>query len=228
MAGSGPLGDGQHAWGCESDGPSQSMPPPRLAEAPRGISGDGLPPRPSASTSTSKKRRSSFVVPSRPPAPHPGGVLPRLDAAPRQVPGGVRPRHVPDATLAPSAFLPRQLFEAPPPGPRLPSPLRHEAAVDRRLHRGSVFTGASKKAQAPSFSEPAQLPSHQVHKTSMEAAATASNTRRIASTISIQDDGDYLSSSSMPFSDWSPTPTVEHTSQVEATPPCYTCWLVTV
>ncbi|CAN6272279.1 unnamed protein product [Urochloa humidicola] len=47
----------------------------------------------------------------------------------------------------------------------------------------------------------------------METTATASDTRRIASTMSIQEDSDYLSSSSMPFSDWSPTPTVEHTSQ---------------
>ncbi|CAN6282675.1 unnamed protein product [Urochloa humidicola] len=215
MAGSTPLGDGGPAWGTDSGGTSRTRPPPRMAGAPlpRGISDEGRPPRPSATTSASKKRRSTFVVPSLPSAPRPGGVIPRQDLGGGLDPGGVRPRHVPDAMLAPSAFLPRQLFEAPPPGPRLPSPLRHEAAVDRRLHRGSVFTGAGKKAQAPSFSEPAQLPSHQVHKTSMEAAATASDTRRIASTISIQDDGDYLSSSSMPFSDWSPTPTVEHTSQ---------------
>ncbi|CAN6196162.1 unnamed protein product [Urochloa humidicola] len=68
MDGSTPLGDGRPAWGGESDGASRTMLPPRMAGAPRGISGDGLPPRPSAGTSVSKKRRSTFVVPSRPPA----------------------------------------------------------------------------------------------------------------------------------------------------------------
>ncbi|CAN6250125.1 unnamed protein product, partial [Urochloa humidicola] len=106
----------------------------------------------------------------------------------------------PDAALAPATFLPRQLFEAPPPGPRLPSPLRHERRQEGTSHAGSVFPGAGRKAQAPSFSEPTQLPSHQVQKRSVEAAA---------STL------DYLSSSKMPFSDpWSPTPTADYTMQV--------------
>lgn len=52
-------------------------------------------------------------------------------------PGSVRTRLVPDASLAP-----HQLFEAHSPGPRLPSPLRHEEP-----HLGSVFTGAGRKAQ---------------------------------------------------------------------------------
>ncbi|CAN6217836.1 unnamed protein product [Urochloa humidicola] len=65
MAGSSPLGDGRPAWGCESDGPSRIMPSPCLAGAPRGISGDGLPPRPSASTSASKKHCTLHSSPPR-------------------------------------------------------------------------------------------------------------------------------------------------------------------
>ncbi|CAO2162252.1 unnamed protein product [Urochloa humidicola] len=65
MAGSSPLGDGRPAWGCESDGPSRIMSPPRLVGAPRGISSDGLPLRPSASTSASKKRRTLHSPPPR-------------------------------------------------------------------------------------------------------------------------------------------------------------------
>ncbi|CAL5089832.1 unnamed protein product [Urochloa decumbens] len=193
----------------DRDGPSRTM--PLLAGAPRGISGDGRPPRPTAATTASKKRRSTFVAPTRPAAPRPGVVLPRQDFNAWVDPAVVRPRQVPDAALAPGTFLPRQLFQAPPPGPRLPAPLSHEAPVDRRLHHGSVFTGAGRKAQTPSFSEPGRLPSHQVQKTSMEAAA--SDTRRTASTTSMQDDGCYLSSSSTPFSDWTPTPTAENTLQ---------------
>ncbi|CAL5015342.1 unnamed protein product [Urochloa decumbens] len=136
-----------------------------------------------------------------------------LGATPCQVPDGVRPRQVPDHAVAPGAFVPRQLFEAPPPVARLPSPLRHERRQEGASHAGSVFTGASRKGQAPSYSEPAQLPSHQVQKRPMEAAATASDTRRTASTTSMQDDGNYLSSSSMPFYDWSPTPTADYTMQ---------------
>ncbi|KAG2570744.1 hypothetical protein PVAP13_7KG016654 [Panicum virgatum] len=47
MDGSAPLGDGRLAWGTDSDGPSRTRPPPRLAGAPlpRSISGDGRPPR---------------------------------------------------------------------------------------------------------------------------------------------------------------------------------------
>ena len=200
------------AWGIDSDGQSRTRPPPRLAGAPlpRGISGDGRPPWPAAPTSASKKRRSTFVAPTRPACPHPGGILPRQNHDAGVDPGGVRPRQVPDA---PGALLPRQLFQSPPPGPLLPAPLRHEP------YRGSVFTGAGRKAQTPSFSEPAQLPSHQVQKTSREAAATASDTRRAASTTSLQDDGDYFSSSSMPLYDWSPTLTADNTMQVVATPP---------
>ncbi|CAM0152632.1 unnamed protein product [Urochloa decumbens] len=217
MAGSAPLGDGGPAWGTDKDEPSRTRPPPRLAGPPLpcGISGDGRPPRPAAPTSTSKKRRSTFVAPTRPAARRPDGDLPRQDlgATPCQVPDGVWPRQVPDHALAPGAFVPRQLFEAPPPVARLPSPLRHERRQEGASHAGSVFTGASRKGQAPSYSEPAQLPSHQVQKRPMEAAATASDTRRTASTTSMQDDGNYLSSSSVPFYDWSPTPTADYTMQ---------------
>ncbi|CAL4885618.1 unnamed protein product [Urochloa decumbens] len=201
MAGSEPdhaaaaLGRGAAAPG--RDGPSRTM--PLLAGAPRGISGDGRPPRPAAATTASKKRRSTFVAPTRPAAPRLGVVLPRQDFNAWVDPAAVRPRQVPDAALAPRTFLPRQLFQAPPPGPRLPAPLSHEAP------------SAGRKAQTPSFSEPGRLPSHQVKKTSMEAAA--SDTRRTASTTSIEDDGDYLSSSSMPFSDWSPTPSPDYAMQ---------------
>ncbi|CAL4920563.1 unnamed protein product [Urochloa decumbens] len=213
MAGSAPLGDGGPAWGTGRDG--TRPPPPRLAGPPLpcSISGDGRPPRPAAPTSTSKKRRSSFVAPTGPAAPRPGGGLPRQGLGGGLHPGGVRPRNVPDAALAPGAFVPRQLFDAPPPGPRLPSPPRHEAPVYRPLHHGSVFTGVGRKAPTPSFSEPAHLPSHQVQKTSMEAASTASDTRSTASTTSIQDNGNYFSSYSMPFSELSPTPTAENTLQ---------------
>ncbi|CAO2179849.1 unnamed protein product [Urochloa humidicola] len=208
MAGSAPLEDGGPVWGADRDEPSRSRPPPRLAGAPLpcGISGDGRPPRPAAPTSTSKKRRSTFVAPTRPAAPRPGGVVPRQDLGA----GGVRPREIPNAALAPScsqrqipdALLPRQLFPMPPPVPHLPSPLRHGAA-----HPGFDFTGAGRKAQTPSFSEPAHLPSHQVQKMSMQAAATAtvSDTPRTASTTSLQDYGDYFTPSSMPFYEWSPT-----------------------
>ncbi|CAO2043975.1 unnamed protein product [Urochloa humidicola] len=218
MAGSAPLEDGGPAWG--RDEPSRSRPPPRLAGAPLpcGISGDGRPPRPAAPTSTSKKCRSTFVAPTRPAASRPGGIVPRQDLGaggvwPRQdlSTGGVRPRQIPNAALAPScsqgqipdALLPRQLFPVPPPVPRVPSPLRHGAA-----HPGFDFTGAGRKAQTPSFSEPAHLPSHQVQKRSMQATATAtaSDTPRTASTMSLQDDDDdYFNSSSMPFYEWSPT-----------------------
>ncbi|CAN6234559.1 unnamed protein product [Urochloa humidicola] len=210
MAGSAPLEDGWPALGTEGDGFSRPRPPPRLAVAPlpRTISGDGRPPRPSATTSTSKKRRNTFVAPTRPPAARPGGVLPRQDLNVGVDPSGARPRHpvpstppVPDAALAPRAFLPRQLHQAPPPGPRLPAPQRHEAPQS-----GSVFTSTVRKAQTPCFSEPAQLPSHQVQKTSVEGAATASRT-------SLQDDGDCFSSSSMSFCDWSSTPTANNTMQ---------------
>ncbi|CAL4986232.1 unnamed protein product [Urochloa decumbens] len=177
------------------------MPPPRLAGAPRGISGDGRPPWPAAATTASKKRRSTFVAPTRPTAPRPGVVLPRQDFNAWVDPTAVRPRQVPNAALAPGTSLPRQLFQAPPPGPRLPAPLSHEAP------------NAGRKAQTPSFSEPGRLPSHQVQKTSMEAVA--SDTRRTASTTSMQDDGRYLISSSTPFSDWTPTPTTENTLQAE-------------
>ena len=216
MAGSAPLGDGLPAWGGASDGPSRTRPPPRLTGAPlpRGISGDGRPPRPAAPTSASKKRRSPFVAPTRLAGPPPGGVLPRQNLDAKVDPVGVRPRQVPDAALAPGAFLPRQLFQSLPPGPLLPAPLRHEAP-----YRSSVFTGAGRKAQTPSFSEPAQLPSHQVQKTSREAAATASDTRRAASTTSLQDDGDYFISSSMPLYDWSPTLIADNNMHVGATPP---------
>ncbi|CAN6206146.1 unnamed protein product [Urochloa humidicola] len=209
MAGSTPPGDGRSALGTEGDGSSQTRLPPRLAVTPlpRAISGDRRPPRPSATTSASKKRRNTFVAPTRPPAPCPGGVLPRQDLNARVDPDGARPRQVPDAVLAPGAFLPCQLYQAPPPGPRLPAPQRHAP------QSGSVFTGAGRKAQTPSFSEPTQLPSHQVQKTSLEAAVTASDSRRTASRTSLQDDGDYFSSSSMPFSDWSPTPTTDYTMQ---------------
>ena len=198
------------AWGIDNDGHSRTRPPPRLAGAPlpRGISGDGRPPWPAAPTSASKKRRSTFMAPTWPAGPHPAGILPRQNHDAGVDPGGVRPRQVPDA---PGALLPRQLFQSPPPGPLLPAPLRHEAP-----YRGSVFTGAGRKAQTPSFSEPAQLPSHQVQKTSMVAATTASDTRRAVSTT---DDDDYFSSSSMPLYDWSPTLTTDNTMQVGATPP---------
>ncbi|CAO2209987.1 unnamed protein product [Urochloa humidicola] len=207
MAGSAPLGDGRPAWGAESDGQSRTRPYPRLAVAPPPCanSDNGRPPRPAATTCASKKRRSTFVAPSLSSAPRLGGVLSRQDLGGGLDPDGVLSRQ------DPGALLPRQLFEAPPPGPRLPSPLRHEAALDRRLLRDSVFTGAGRNALAPSFSEPARLPSHQVQKTSIEA--TASDTRRTASRTSIQDDGNYFSSSSMPFSEWSPTPTAYNTTQ---------------
>ncbi|CAN6274741.1 unnamed protein product [Urochloa humidicola] len=185
MAGSAPLEDGEPAWGTDRDEPSRSRPPQRLAGAPLpcGISSDGRPPRPAAPTSTSKKRRSTFVAPTRPAAPRPGGVVPRPDfgadgVRPRQDlgTGGVRPRQIPDAALAPScsqrqipdALLPRQLFPVPPLVPRAPSPLRHGAA-----HPGFDFTSTGRKSQTPSFSEPAHLPSHQVEKRSMQATATA-------------------------------------------------------
>ncbi|CAL4984750.1 unnamed protein product [Urochloa decumbens] len=216
-----PLGDGGPAWGTGRDG--TRPPPPRLAGLPRlagpplpcSISGEGRPPRPAAPTSTSKKRRSIFVAPTRPTAPRPGGDLPHQDlgATPRQVPDGVWPRQVPDDALALGAFVPRQLFEAPPPVARLPSPMRHKRRQEGASHAGSVFTGAGRKAQALSFSEPAQLPSHLVQKRSMEAATTASDTQRTASMTSMQDDDDYLRSSSMPFYDWSPTPTAENNLQ---------------
>ncbi|CAN6319488.1 unnamed protein product [Urochloa humidicola] len=205
MAGSAPLEDRGPVWGANRDEPSRSRPPPRLAEAPLpcGISSDGRPPRPATPTSTSKKRRSTFVAPTRPAAPRPGGIVPRQDLGaggvrPREDldAGGVRPRQIPDA------LLPRQLFPMHPPVPRLRSPLRHGAA-----HPGFDFTGTGRKAQTPSFSEPAHLPSHQVQKRSMQATATAtaSDTPRTASTMSFQDDGDYFNSSSMPFYEWSPT-----------------------
>lgn len=101
-------------------------------------------------------------------------------------PGGVRPCQVLDVALAPGAFLPRQLFKVPPPAPSLPDPMHHEPP-----HRGSVFT--SWKDQTSSFSELTQL--------SMKAATIASNTRRTASTTSLQDNGNYFGSSSMPFYD---------------------------
>ncbi|CAN6322102.1 unnamed protein product [Urochloa humidicola] len=154
MAGSAPLGDGRPALGTEGDGPSRTRLPPRLAVAPlpRAISGDGRPPRPSATTSASKKRRNTFVAPTRPPAARPGGVLPRQDLNVGVDPSGARPCQVHDAALAPGTFLPRQLHQAPPPGPRLPAPQRHEAPQS-----GSVFTSARRKAQTSSFFEPAQL-----------------------------------------------------------------------
>ena len=79
MDGSAPLGDGRPAWGTDSDGPSRTRPPSRLAGAPlpRGISGDGRPPRSTAPTLASKKRRSTFVAPTRLAGPFSGGVLPR-------------------------------------------------------------------------------------------------------------------------------------------------------
>ncbi|CAN6349201.1 unnamed protein product [Urochloa humidicola] len=174
MAGSAPMGDGWPALGTEGDGSSRTRPPPRLAVAPlpRAISGDGRPPRPSATTSATKKRRNTFVAPTRPPAARPNGVLPRPDLNAGVDPSGTRPRQVPDA--APGTFLPHQLYQAPPPGPRLPGPQRHEAPES-----GSVFTGAGRMAQTPSFSEPAQLPSHQVLKTSLGAAATVSDRNAI-------------------------------------------------
>ncbi|CAN6250126.1 unnamed protein product [Urochloa humidicola] len=97
MAGSTPLGDVGPAWGTDGGGTSRTRPPPRVAGAPlpRGISGEGRPPRPAAPTSASKKRRSTFVVPSLPSAPRPGGVLSRQDLGGELDPGGVRPRHVP-------------------------------------------------------------------------------------------------------------------------------------
>ncbi|CAN6334068.1 unnamed protein product [Urochloa humidicola] len=94
MAGSAPLEDGGPAM-------AWSRPLPRLAGAPLpcGISGDGHPPRPVAPTSTSKKRRSTFVAPTRPAAPRPGGVVTRQDLGAGSVrprkdlgAGGVRPR----------------------------------------------------------------------------------------------------------------------------------------
>nr|CAB3480207.1 unnamed protein product [Digitaria exilis] len=195
MARSAPLGNGEPYWGSDGDGSSRNRLPRRLAGPlpPHTNSGDGHPPRSSAGTSASKKRRSTFVAPTRPPAPRPGGVLPCRDLNAGVDPVGVRQQQAPDDALAPGAFLRRQLFEAPPPGPRLPSPLRHEPP------RGSIFTDARKKYQTPSFSEPARLPSHQVQKTSMEAAATAtaSDTPRTTSTTSIQDDD--FSSSPMPY-----------------------------
>ncbi|KAF8711215.1 hypothetical protein HU200_029231 [Digitaria exilis] len=211
MARSGPLGKGEPSWGSDGDGSSRNRLPGRLAgpPPPHANSGNGRPPRPSAGTSASKKRRSTFVAPTRPPAHRPGGVLPCLDLNAGVDLVGVRQQQAPDDALAPGAFLRRQLFEAPPPGSRLPSPLRHEPP------RGSVFTDASKNYQTPSSSEPARLPSHQVQKTSMEAAATAtaSDTPRTTSTTSIQDEGDYFSSSPMPYYDWSSSPTADNTFQ---------------
>ncbi|CAO2206131.1 unnamed protein product [Urochloa humidicola] len=158
MARSAPLRDGRTTCGTDRDGPSRTRSPLRVAEVPlpRGISGDGHPPWPAATTTTAKKRRSTFVAPTLPVVPRPGGVVPRQDLDAGVDPFGDRPRQCPDATLAPGAFLPRQVFQAPPTGPRLPAPLRPAP------HSGSVFTGAGKKAQTPIFSEPAQLPSHQV------------------------------------------------------------------
>ncbi|CAN6181262.1 unnamed protein product [Urochloa humidicola] len=210
MAGSTPLGDEGPAWGTDGGGSSRTRPTPRMARAPlpRGISGEGRPSRPSATTSASKKRRSTFVVPTRPAGPRPGGVQPHQNLDGGLDPFGGRPRQFPDAALAPGAFRPRQLFEAPLPGPRLPSPLWPEAPQS-----GSVFTSTGRKAQAPSFSEPAQLPSQQVHKMSMDAAATTSDTRRTHSTTSMQDDAGYFSSSSMPLYEWSPTLTADSTLQ---------------
>ncbi|CAN6339495.1 unnamed protein product [Urochloa humidicola] len=132
MAGSALPEDGGPAWGTDGGGTSRTRPPPRVpgTPLPRGISGDGLPPRPAAGTSASKKRRSTFVVPSRPPATRPGGALPRHELDADLDPGSVRPQQFPNAALAPDAFVPRQLFEAAPPGARLPSPLRHERQQD--------------------------------------------------------------------------------------------------
>ncbi|CAO2153066.1 unnamed protein product [Urochloa humidicola] len=64
MAGSAPLGDGRPVWGTDDDGSSRTRAPQCLAGAPlpHGISGDGHPPSPSATTSESKKRRSTFVA----------------------------------------------------------------------------------------------------------------------------------------------------------------------
>ncbi|CAO2189486.1 unnamed protein product [Urochloa humidicola] len=166
MVGSAPMGDGGPAWGTNGGGTSRTRPPPRVpgAPLPRGISGDGLPPRPAASTSASKKRRSTFVVPSRPPATRLGGALPRHELDADLDPGSVRPHQFPNAALALGAFVTRELFEAAPPGARLPSPLRHEHRQEGTSHDGSVFPGAGRKAQASSFSEPAQLSSHLVKK----------------------------------------------------------------
>ncbi|CAO2209842.1 unnamed protein product [Urochloa humidicola] len=191
MAGSAPLGDGRTALGTDGDGPSRSRPPPHVAGPllPRGISGDRLPPRPATTTKAAKKRRSTFVAPTRPAVPRPGGVVPRQDLDARVDPFGVRRRDCPDAAVAPGAFLPRQVFQAPPTGPHLPAPLLPAP------HSGSIFAGAGRRAQTPSFSEPAQLPSHQAQKTPMEA------------------NGGYFSSSSMPSYDWSTTPTAENTLQ---------------
>lgn len=99
MAGSTPLrGRRRMAWGTDGDGSSQTRPPPHLAGAqpPRGISGDRRPPRLAEPTSASKKRCSTFVAPTGPASPRPGGVLPRqiLDAT--VDPGSVQPCQVPD------------------------------------------------------------------------------------------------------------------------------------
>ncbi|CAL5000719.1 unnamed protein product [Urochloa decumbens] len=108
MAGSEP----DHAAAAPGrDGPSRTM--PLLAGAPRGISGDGRPPRPAAATTTSKKRRSTFVAPTRPAAPRPGVVLPR------------------------------QLFQAPPPAPRLPAPLSHQEPSAGRKAQTPSFSEPS-------------------------------------------------------------------------------------
>ncbi|CAL5038959.1 unnamed protein product [Urochloa decumbens] len=100
MAGSATSGDGGPAWGTDRDGTSRTRPPPRLVGPPLpcGISGDGRPPRSVAPTSTSKKRRSTFVAPTRPAAHRPGGGLPLLDLGA----GGVRPRQIPEPAHLPS------------------------------------------------------------------------------------------------------------------------------
>ncbi|CAN6244208.1 unnamed protein product [Urochloa humidicola] len=96
MAGSAPLGDGGPAWATDGGGTSRIWTPSRVAGAPlpRGISGDGRPPRPSATTSASRKRRLMFVAPTRPSSPRPGGVQETAVD-----PGDVRPRHVPTPLL---------------------------------------------------------------------------------------------------------------------------------
>ncbi|CAO2152187.1 unnamed protein product [Urochloa humidicola] len=130
MAGSTPLGDVGPAWGTDGSVTSRTRPPPRVAGAPlpRGISGEGRHPRPSATTSASKKRLSTFVVPTRSAGPCPGGVLPHQHLDGGLDPGGVRPRQVPDATLAPGAFLPIAALSSPAPAGRpkcQASPIRH-------------------------------------------------------------------------------------------------------
>ncbi|CAN6184716.1 unnamed protein product [Urochloa humidicola] len=130
------------------------MTPPRLATTGRAgpgrrrawpgrrcaNSGDGRLPHPAAPTSASKKRRSTFVVPSRPSAPHPGGDLPRQDLGGGLDPGGVRPRHVPDAALAPgwtTAPIGRRRRLAGRPRPAAPEghPLHEGASLGPRRRR---------------------------------------------------------------------------------------------